>query len=312
MVRISTVIPTYNRAELLERSVRSVLAQTRPADEVLVVDDGSTDATADVVRALGPTVRYLRQANAGASAARNHGVRVASGEYVAFLDSDDEWASDFLARMDAAIVATGAYGLTYFADLAYTDTDLTAWELSSFDIPGEHELREDASEWFMRPVQPMTTQASLIRREAYQALGGQDVSIRCRHDTHLFLLLGFAGPAAAVKCRAGTMTAEGGEGKLTRIHHPESRSYREDTVAMYRDVLRRGEAVSTLHRRELRRRLATGYWRLARLAWKEKQFRACLDNLARSLCWSPRVACERVAAWTASNFRRPGSLTHAR
>lgn len=94
--RVSVIIPTYNRVELLRRAVESVLAQTRPADEILIVDDGSTDGTREMCRDLPAVVRYIHQENAGVSAARNRGIREASGVCLAFLDSDDEWRPEKL------------------------------------------------------------------------------------------------------------------------------------------------------------------------------------------------------------------------
>ncbi|MGD9255575.1 MAG: glycosyltransferase family A protein, partial [Chromatiales bacterium] len=88
---ISVIIPTCNRVETLPRALDSVLAQTLSVDEVIVVDDGSTDGTADLVRASYPQVRLLQQPNRGVSAARNRGIRKATGDWIAFLDSDDRW-----------------------------------------------------------------------------------------------------------------------------------------------------------------------------------------------------------------------------
>ena len=88
---VSTIIPTYNRADMIERAVRSVLSQSRPKDEVIVVDDGSTD---DTMKALGPYMERIIPIviqHSGAGAARNYGVERARNELVAFLDSDDEW-----------------------------------------------------------------------------------------------------------------------------------------------------------------------------------------------------------------------------
>jgi glycosyltransferase involved in cell wall biosynthesis len=96
-LRIGVVIPAYNSAAHIGRAIDSVLAQTRPADEIIVVDDGSTDATADVIRAYGPKIRLIPQANTGASAARNAGINAATGDWIAFLDADDEWLPDRLA-----------------------------------------------------------------------------------------------------------------------------------------------------------------------------------------------------------------------
>jgi glycosyltransferase involved in cell wall biosynthesis len=94
MPLFSVIIPAYNRAQLIGATLDSILNQEilNPDDlEIIVVDDGSTDATLDVVAHYGPRVRILRQQNRGPGAARNHGLREATGEYVAFLDSDDLW-----------------------------------------------------------------------------------------------------------------------------------------------------------------------------------------------------------------------------
>jgi hypothetical protein len=88
---VSAIIPTYNRARLVERAIRSALAAAVPDDEILVIDDGSTDGTEQVVSPYRYRVRYIRTENRGAGAARNRGVAEARKPLVAFLDSDDEW-----------------------------------------------------------------------------------------------------------------------------------------------------------------------------------------------------------------------------
>lgn len=91
---ISVVIPTYNRAPLIVRAVKSALAATRSGDEIIVVDDGSTDDTLKVLEQFGDAIRVVQGQHAGAGAARNLGVSLAKHEWVAFLDSDDEWDAD--------------------------------------------------------------------------------------------------------------------------------------------------------------------------------------------------------------------------
>src|SRR3569833_81721 len=97
-MKVSVVIPAWNAQACLSRAIRSVLAQTLPPFEILVVDDGSTDATPSLVRQFGSPVRLIHQGHAGAAAARNTGIAAASGEYIAFLDADDEWLPRKLQR----------------------------------------------------------------------------------------------------------------------------------------------------------------------------------------------------------------------
>lgn len=96
---ISVIIPTYNRAKTIMRSINSVLNQTYNDIEVLIIDDGSTDETKDVIKNIDDDrIRYIKQENSGACVARNHGISIAKGEYIAFHDSDDEWHLDKLEK----------------------------------------------------------------------------------------------------------------------------------------------------------------------------------------------------------------------
>ena len=106
MMNVSAVIPTFNRGHCLLRAINSVLAQTTPVDEIIVVDDGSDDKTYDLLvkselldmRGQLPNIRYLYQENKGVSAARNLGIKEAENEYIALLDSDDAWAETKIER----------------------------------------------------------------------------------------------------------------------------------------------------------------------------------------------------------------------
>lgn len=106
---ISVVIPSYNRAHVIEKSARSVLEQTFTDLELLIIDDGSSDNTREVAESLGDSrVRYVYQENAGACAARNHGIALARGEYIAFHDSDDLWYPNKLEKQLRCIQETGS------------------------------------------------------------------------------------------------------------------------------------------------------------------------------------------------------------
>ena len=101
---VSVIIPTYNRAVWLPEAIESVLRQSYPAREIIVVDDGSTDDTAQLVAQYGAAIRVFTQANHGVSSARNVGIRAAQGELVAFLDSDDYWLPEKLACQVAVMM----------------------------------------------------------------------------------------------------------------------------------------------------------------------------------------------------------------
>ena len=105
---VSVIIPTHNRAELLARAIRSVQCQTYPHLEIIVVDDMSKDTTREVVEGFGdPRIRYIRlDTNRGGAAARNTGIRMACGEYIAFLDDDDEWEP---GKTEAQVAALEKY-----------------------------------------------------------------------------------------------------------------------------------------------------------------------------------------------------------
>ena len=106
--RVSAIIPAYNRADFLPETISTLLAQTSPPHEIIVVDDGSTDGTEAAVAGFGDAVRYRRIENSGAPVARNVGAAMATGDWLWFCDSDDLWRPEFLERM-RGLAATAPY-----------------------------------------------------------------------------------------------------------------------------------------------------------------------------------------------------------
>jgi glycosyltransferase involved in cell wall biosynthesis len=119
---VSVIIPTFNRAAIVRRAIDSALSQTYGNVEVIVVDDGSTDDTRQVVASCGERVRYFYQQNAGVSAARNTGLRNVRGEFVAFLDSDDAWQPWRVEGQIAALTRHPEAGLAW-TDMTAVDND---------------------------------------------------------------------------------------------------------------------------------------------------------------------------------------------
>lgn len=118
-MRFSVIVPLYNKAPYVEKALQSILSQTFTDYELIVVDDGSTDGSAEVATPLIPSEkgRMIRQTNAGVSAARNHGVAASQGDYLCFLDADDWWDPTFLEEMDRMINAypdAGIWGSNYW------------------------------------------------------------------------------------------------------------------------------------------------------------------------------------------------------
>ena len=109
MMNISVVIPTYNRKELLKRSIDSVINQTIKPSEIIIVDDGSNDGTEAMVKKKYDSLKLIKQKNKGASAARNSGIKASSGEWICFLDSDDEWKNDKLEKQITAVANNSDY-----------------------------------------------------------------------------------------------------------------------------------------------------------------------------------------------------------
>src|SRR5271167_554440 len=103
MAKVSVIVPIYNGAATIGRALASVFAQTFTDYEVVVVNDGSTDDTPAVLAGYGDRIHVVTQANRGLPAARNSGIRASSGEYVAFIDDDDEWMPEMLARCAAVL-----------------------------------------------------------------------------------------------------------------------------------------------------------------------------------------------------------------
>ena len=117
---VSVIIPTYNRAPLIVRALKSVLGQIGSDDEIIVIDDGSIDNTAELLQPFQAAIKYIRVPNRGAGAARNHGVSLATKDLIAFLDSDDEWMPGKL-ELHRAIMSVRPDILFTFSDFAITD-----------------------------------------------------------------------------------------------------------------------------------------------------------------------------------------------
>jgi glycosyltransferase involved in cell wall biosynthesis len=124
MIKISVIIPTYNRVPLLDRAIESVLAQSRPADEIIVVDDGSTDNTRQLIETRYSQIKYIHQSNKGVSAARNAGINRSNCDWICLLDSDDSWQPDKLEKQTQALIDKPNYLICHTNETWYRNGEI--------------------------------------------------------------------------------------------------------------------------------------------------------------------------------------------
>ena len=175
-MRVSIIIPTYNRADLLPKTLDSVLAQTRRPDEIIVVDDGSTDSTADVLAAYPAPVITLRQTNQGRSAARNAGMARSSGDLLMLLDSDDLLLPESIERLAGFLEANAGYDVAYSGALVIDGAGETTGTFGSGTYPSGDVFARIAQNNFFPPC------AYLFRRECLQTAGGFESSLEPMED----------------------------------------------------------------------------------------------------------------------------------
>lgn len=180
---ITIVIPLYNKESSIATALDSVLAQTYPNFEVIVVDDGSTDGGAAVVEGYTDArIRLIRQENAGVSAARNRGIEEAKGEHVAFLDADDEWMPEFLAEIVALQQEFPDCKAQATSYVQCQNGERKNIELNRLLFTGERGVLTNYFEVATHSNPPVWTGAVCIEHALLQELGGFPLGIKSGED----------------------------------------------------------------------------------------------------------------------------------
>lgn len=284
MPRVSIVMPAYNCAWCIDRALDSVQAQTFTDFELIVVDDGSTDATPDLLARRGNALRVIRQANAGMSAARNTGIAAARGEYVAFLDSDDWWRPVKLAQQVALMDDDCNLGFSSHA---------TELQSPDGEILGEWGGPTDTDGLVARILGGHSAVAGgassvMVRRALLERTGGFDSSLRGAEDTDLWVRLAAASRYACLPDRQVVVTRNPG------------------SVSRNREAMRQG-ALDCLdkNRRLLPVAQQDGYWRACRASvladyakwrYRDGERANALVDLARAFMLAPRTRGRLVAS----------------
>lgn len=210
MSTVSIIIPAYNQGHFLAEAIDSVLAQTYPDFEILVVDDGSTDDTAVVAQSYTDSrVRYIYKENGGLSSARNAGLRHASGEYISYLDSDDCFLPDKLALLVAELKAHPDVGLVAGQALPIDEYG------RQVGIKFDKALPEDSTQLLLG--NPLHVGSVLLRREWQEQVGFFDETLRSYEDWDMWLRLALAGcqmrflqePVSLYRFHSAQMTRDG-------------------------------------------------------------------------------------------------------
>lgn len=262
---VSIIIPTYNRAEYVVEAIRSAQAQTYPLKQIIVVDDGSCDDTARRVAEV-EGVEYFYQGNRGQGAARNRGLRLAKGEYVASLDSDDLWGEDFLARSVECLEAFRLdFVFTNWVKLRGEQSDFSEWLQNG---KWRQYQTQRQGEWsLLTPLQvrkmfleicPAPSSSLVIRRDSI--VSGWGEHMRIADDWYLILEMALHRPCRAAfsltprwKKRVDGQNVYDGQPyaeTVRKLYLHDHRFFRRD----FRSRLTRREKL-TLARRELKYRL---------------------------------------------------------
>lgn len=278
MPTVSVIIPAYNAARYLPETLASALGQTLSDIEVIVVDDGSKDNTAQVAQSF-PAVRCVHQQNAGVSAARNTGAAHARGEFLAFLDSDDLWHPDKLRQQVEA--------LRQHPDSVFSRTEAVSDPARQAEIQhgqreagAPHELIPDFHTSFLVPY--LTTSTVMVRRSAFEAAGGFDTRLRIAEDVDFYLRVLVRQPLVV---------------KMTQplvYKRPVPGSLGDDSVAGYHQLLKVYDRFLASHPEA---RDVIGAQRI------EQAYHKLYLDLARSHLW---IGENRLAWQAASQARKHG------
>lgn len=203
MPQVSVIIPTYNRAKFVVKAIESVLSQGVTDLDIVVIDDGSTDDTRTALEEYSHKIRYIYQENAGVSAARNTGIRLAQGKWVAFLDSDDEWTRSYLSAQIRQVgnveqaVAHITNAVTIYQDGKRIDQFGSTNLLCRFK--GKSILT------YARPLSVVVTyapwflQSSIIRRDILVKAGLFDATLSIAEDLDIIARVALQGPITFCK-----------------------------------------------------------------------------------------------------------------
>ena len=288
---VSVIIPTYNSGRFVGHAIESVLAQSFDDVELIVVDDGSTDGTVARVRAYGDKVKYVTRPNGGPGAARNHGARLASGEWLAFLDADDFWFPNKLAgqlamarRAPDLDVIVGNYHVVdeggRLMHEAFGDHPLVGVGSGGADGGGVVFGPESGERYVAHRFGILST--TLVRAELFRRVGGFDERLELAEDIHLMIrLIASARSFGAVRVPVAAYRR-----RRDSMSHGQGEHRHRVTAASLSDVLH-WHSLPRAMARAVRRQLAETHMDLAVLLARQGRRTAATITAVQALIARP-------------------------
>lgn len=226
----SVVMPLYNKEKYIAETVKSVLNQSYPNFELVIVDDGSSDQSAEIVKGFQDSrIRYIKQNNQGASVARNHAMELTKYDYIAFIDGDDLWLHDFLERMRMLIEKypeAGAYGCAYIKEEVGIDTLKNAESMTKTDSDF---LITNYFMYGFENEQTLTASTSVIQKSILDKIGGFPVGLKNWEDLDFWTRVGLYYKVAFTErvCAIYNDVASGASKAMENLHAPVFDDYKK-------------------------------------------------------------------------------------
>lgn len=301
---VSIIMPTHNYGHLIRMSVESLLSQSYPRVEVIIVDDGSTDGTADVLAPYGDRVRYLQRPHRGAASARNHGLGVAQGDYIGFLDADDEIPSDSIACRVGFLEGQ--------PDLDVVFGDVEVVEGSDVVVPSfmrerrafQRIPRESAGDAayilagnlfdYLVEERFITMPSVLVRRSFMDLVGGFDEAFPNEHDYDLWFRLARTGRFGYLDRVLARCHIHSGNLSGNRLRAGKKR------IDLMHKLLREQPDLSAHTRALVARRLRELHFEVGYMQWEAGQLAEAHQEFARSLLyggWRRRSLLYYFCTW---------------
>ncbi|MCU7907007.1 MAG: glycosyltransferase [Candidatus Thiodiazotropha sp. (ex Epidulcina cf. delphinae)] len=294
----SIIMPLYNKSKEVEAGIRSVLRQTAPSFELLIIDDGSTDSSARVVETIQDSrIRLIRQSNAGVSAARNRGIREARFDYLAFIDADDLWETDHLARISALIEAypsAGAYTTVY--QFHQADRRRPA---RIYGLKGKPYLITDYFAVASRGDLPIISSSACIPRQVFREVGDFPENQKQGEDQDMWSRIGLQYPIAIdpVCCVSYRLDA----GNRVSVHNIPQRELPYSSILQLK---LNGNRIPAGKRASVARYIAGHLLHLAQINILAGHRRAAKSLLADPRC--RRIPSRWLKWWMLSYFGKAG------